>query len=180
MWHKWVLERLDDDQTAVYHRLQKQLRKENLEFSENKVLRYLAAGNFDEDAALETLKANQEFYKEHDLYTLDPDEFRGKLEDEFIVPHKFDKIGRPVVYMRFRFNYPDKHPDMHVVKFLIYMMHKIRERTPKHVDNYILIYDFKDAGWSNFSLSQLSGTIKKVGNQFPETVHKVFVINSGW
>lgn len=51
-WHKWVLERLDDEQTEIYHRFKQTLEEHDIHFSENKILRFLAARNFDEDDAL--------------------------------------------------------------------------------------------------------------------------------
>ena len=66
------------------------------------------------------------------------------------------------------------------MQYFVWSMNNLVAQTPKHIDNYILIYDLKDAGMSNLSLSQMRGVMLKTGSQFPETTYKIFVLNCGW
>lgn len=123
---------------------------------------------------------NVQFYIDNNWSSLNKDDFQRMIEDELLVFHKSDKYGRPIVYMRLRFNFPSKREDREIMLYLLYIMQKVKEVTPQHIDNYMIIYDLKDCGWDNFSLSQVSGVMKKTGSQFPETIYRIYILNSNW
>ena len=106
--------------------------------------------------------------------------FKNKIDSQTIVIHKTDKYGRPIAYMRLRFNIPEDWNDRQMMQYMLWIMKQIKAIMPKHIDNYLLIYDLKDAGWNNFSLQQLSTASKNVGSQFPEAIYKILVLNSNW
>lgn len=180
IWHKWILERLNDEEKKMYHRIKERLEEQDIYCDENKIIRFLAAREFDEEAAMEMLIDNSKFYKENDVEEIHEEEFKKKIESEPIVVHKTDKFGRPLVYFRLRFNHPSDANDRQLMQYMLWIMEKVKAVTPKHIDNYILIYDLKDAGYSNFSMSQMKGASAKVGSQFPETIFKIFILNSNW
>lgn len=180
VWHKWVLERLDDEQKEKYYKVKGQLEKENIYFSENKIIRFLAAKEFDDEEAYDMLIANHNFYKENDVEVLNESEFQTLINNECMVIHKADKYGRPVVYMRLRKNQPSRTTDRQLMQYMLWIMRRIKDAMPKYVDSYVLIYDLKGSGWSNFSVNQMSGAAKSTGSQFPETLYKIIILNSNW
>lgn len=149
-------------------------------FSENSILRFLASRDFDQELAYECLVSNSQFYKLNNVEVLDESEFQTKIDSQTIVCYKCDKYGRPVVYMRLRLNNPDDTTDRQMMQYMLWTMKNIKSKMPKHVDNYLLIYDLKDAGWSNFSLQQVSTASKNTGAQFPEVIYKILILNSNW
>ena len=126
------------------------------------------------------LITNYEFYKKNNVEILYEEEFQNMIDNQMIVPHKTDIYGRPVLYMRLRRAKPSESTDRQLMMYMLWIMSKIKERMPKHVDNYILVYDLKGAGWSNLSISQMSGCAKETGSQFPERMYKIIVLNSNW
>ena len=180
IWHKWIIERCNEDEKKVYFRVKEQLEQQDIHFNENKILRFLGARQFDEEDGLNALIENHKFYEENDCKVFKLEDFEQKIKDQMVVQHNFDKYGRPVVYFRVRYNNPSSSTTRQVMLYLLWSLHKIKEATPKHIDNYLLIYDMKDAGLSNFSISQMNGTIRSLGSQFPETIYKIFVVNYGW
>ena len=180
IWHKWILERLDEEQKEKYYRIKEKLEAENIYFSENKIIRFLAAKEFDDEEAYDLLVANYNFYKENDVEVLNESEFQHLIDNECMVIHKADKYGRPVVYMRLRRNQPKRTTERQLMQYMLWTMRRIKDAMPKHVDSYVLIYDLKGSGWSNFSVNQMSGAAKSTGSQFPETLYKIIVLNSNW
>jgi len=79
------------------------------------------------------------------------EEFPNEMEDAPIVLHKFDFYGRPIVISRVRNIHPGWYTDDSLRTYTTWLNTKIYEAFPKNVDNYIVIYDFKDSGLSNIN-----------------------------
>mmetsp|Transcript_36074 Transcript_36074/g.35671 ORF Transcript_36074/g.35671 Transcript_36074/m.35671 type:complete len:82 (+) Transcript_36074:292-537(+) len=80
------------------------------------------------------LQENVQFYKKHNISrTFDEDEFRVHIDRESIVPHKADKYGRPVLYMRLRLSKPKEDTDdRKLMLYMLWTMKEVSRRMPKH------------------------------------------------
>lgn len=164
----------------MYFRVKQRLEEQEIYFSESKILRFLAAKEFDEEVAYDMLVDNHDFYIRNNVEVLDESEFQYLIDNQTIVHHKSDINGRPVVYLRLRLAKPDETNDRDLMMWMIWIMRQIKDAMPKHVDSYLLIYDLRDSGWGNVSLNQMTGAMKKTGAQYPESIHRILVINPTW
>jgi hypothetical protein len=85
------------------------------------------------------------------------------IDGKLFMSLNFDKYCKPVIYMRPRHNHPNKTTDRQLMQYMLWTMRRIEEVMHKHIDNYLLIYDLKGAGWSNFSVQQMTRAVKGTG-----------------
>ena len=76
IWHKWIIERCTDEEKKIYLKTKQRLEENNMFFSENAILKFLAAKNFDEEIAYECLVKNHTFYKDNNVEVLVESEFQ--------------------------------------------------------------------------------------------------------
>lgn len=180
-WTKWLVERLTPDQLAAYHKFKEMQTIEKYKNDENLLIKFLAARKFNVDDAQKFLQDRIKFLAENNLdWELSKDEFPNEIEDSPVIIHKSDNYGRPLVYNRVGKIFPDRYTDESMRTYTCWLNYEIIKAFPKHVDNYIVIYDFKDSGWSNINYHQLKSVIGGVGSVFPEMIYKIMVIRAPW
>ena len=128
----WIIERCDEEQKEQYYRVKQKLEEQSIYFDENKILRFLSAKEFDEEAAYEMLVDNHDFYIRHNVEVIDQSEIQYLIDNQTIVPHKTDLHGRPVVYLRLRLAKPNETNDRDLMMYMLWTIRKIKDDMAKH------------------------------------------------
>ena len=71
----------------------------------------------------------------------------------FIVCGSMDRVGRPIYFLRIENFDPTKVTEQQLVRFFCWQLDRIAVQMKPNVDQYIMVYDFNNAGYSNFSVN---------------------------
>ncbi len=93
--------------------------------------------------------------------------------------HKTDKYGRPVIWHLMRQNRPNEMSEALLRDFCFYTILSAQKSMPKHIGEYVYVYDVKDLGKKNISMVLCKKLIPQLSINFPEICPMVCVINGG-
>eukprot|EP00164_Ancoracysta_twista_P002221 GFYU01002934.1.p1 GENE.GFYU01002934.1~~GFYU01002934.1.p1 ORF type:complete len:393 (-),score=119.49 GFYU01002934.1:229-1407(-) len=138
--------------------------------------RFMVANGSVPEKAVEQLKAAIKWRKEVEIWELLPDEFKSEAVKGTATWYKFDKFGRPVLYVRPRFHITAKRDLDKSVKMISWIMEHALDRSP-HAQQIVVIYDTRDVGWKNFDNPLTKQGANILQTCYPERLAHLFVIN---
>ncbi|CDW73324.1 UNKNOWN [Stylonychia lemnae] len=166
-WSKWCLERCDEEQKKCYYQLRQRIDEAGLQYlSLNHVVRYVKSFNWNVDEAYDRLVQTEKWRVDNQLMEVDPNDIPAELGMRLVNLYGFDFVGRPLIFLRGRQFDPSK--------------------MKKNVDQYVMIFDLNNVGYSNFDLKQISkmapilsvtkAKFKFLGKNYLEELSKVMDI----
>ena len=124
--------------------------------SDNHILRYCNGHDWITDNILEKIQIAEEMRKSYDCDHLSSELFTELIDMKtFVYNGAHDRIGRPIFWMRFENWVTTTADERETVRFLCWQLDRISVDMPRNVDQLIMVYDFYNTGYSNFSLNHL-------------------------
>ena len=78
----------------------------------------------------------------------------------FFISNSQDKVGRPIYFLRIEKFDPTRVSEEQLVRFFCWQLDKIAVQMKANVDQYIMVYDFNNAGYANFSVNHTKVLVK--------------------
>lgn len=128
--------------------------------TESWLLKHLVANDFNVKGAAETYGNYINFMDENEFWNIEQHEVQSIIDTKYSVIHsRRGNLGRPIIINRVRNNDPNFYTIEELMKYLVWQVMEVRNRMPDNMDTLLVINDFKDAGFSNISMSKLKGSI---------------------
>ena len=119
-------------------------------------MRFFQSYGWEYERVINGFKLCEDTRDEHDCRCIlpnDPDIMVYKPQKSFIFAGHYDKVGRPILFMRFGKFFPEAGTETQLIRYSCWLLDELCRNMKANVDQYIVIYDFEDCGYSNFSLS---------------------------
>ena len=130
---------------------------------------------------LEYIKNGEKARQEFDCVVLREEEFTEELSwNAFVFNNCFDKVGRPIFWLRWGKWFPEANTERQMVRFFCFMVDKIAANMPAHVDQYMMVYDFDGCGYSNFSKSHATTLMPFLQTVFCDRQYCTSIIRLPW
>ena len=118
---------------------------------------------------------------EYDCFYLSASMFQMDwLSKCFKFNHCYDPLGRPIFWCRFEHFQPVANTEREVVRFLCYTMDNVAYNMKPNVDQYVMVYDFNNTGYSNFSKSHTQDILKFLQIVYCDRQYKTFIMRLPW
>ena len=182
-WTKWVLERMTPEQKVMYDKMRELLATEPFPLnclSDNHVMRYLQSLLWDFDITLQYLRDGEERRREYNSTVLHQEMFVEELAwNAFIFNGCYDKVGRPVFFLKWA-NWRTEGDAYQLVRCFSYVLDKMTCAMKPNVDQYVMVYDFEGAGYSNFSLTHAKVIMPYLQTVYCDRQFCTILIRLGW
>jgi len=144
--------------------------------------RFLRARDWDHDKALQMIKNTLEWRKQYKPWSITAEDVKVETQNEGkMYRNGFDKYGRPILYMKPRYDNTGHDQREVKVKNLVYLLEKCDLAAKKNDrEKLTMLVDFKDAsqiyGFGNIKTSKEILAILQ--DHYPETLGVAYICNS--
>ena len=92
---------------------------------------------------------------------------------------KTDKEGRPVMVLRPRLHDPSKHTTEQIASFAVFQI-EVGRRLLGDAKQVCLLFDLKDASYSNFDFNGMKFVIQALQDYYPECLGRCLIVSAPW
>uniref|UniRef100_A0A6B2LES2 CRAL-TRIO domain-containing protein n=1 Tax=Arcella intermedia TaxID=1963864 RepID=A0A6B2LES2_9EUKA len=180
---------MNESQLNSLERLRKEIPPETdpeiLEWcTDANLCRYLRARDWDHDKTLFMLKNSLQWRATYKPHKITAEEVVGELKNKGkMYRGGYDRYGRPILYMKPRYDNTGANEREQKVRYLCYLLEKCHKAAlKKDKEKIVLVIDFKDnnqlSNLSNIKVSQeVLGILQ---DHYPETLGVAFITNAPW
>jgi len=144
-----------------------------------RLLRFLRDERFDVEKALDRMHANARWWVEYGMEGFVEDDEFDEQGPCFVCGK--DRWGQPTLVCRPRVHSAKTEQDSVIaVRRSVYTIQRCIERLPLGCEKFSLIYDVDGVQFANMDINFTRMLLDIVQKQYPERMHRVFVINSNW
>lgn len=103
---------------------------------------------------------------------------KSLIDMDYVKHYGWDKLGRPVVWFQLKKFNPVGPNNEQITRFMVYMLDYIGAVMKANVDQFIMVVDLKDFGYSNFSLEVFKAIANITGTLYSGRMSKAVMLNS--
>lgn len=147
------------------------------------VLRFLRARRFDEEEAFDMLYSMLKFRAEFQNIGVDalhPVMCENELRTGKSFFYKYDKEGRPIVYIRARLHDPSMCDPLENQRYCVLMMEYGKRLLRPPGETVTLVFDMNNASVRNIDIKSVLFMVQTLQSCYPESLGKVLIYKSTW
>ena len=191
-WTKWVLERLDEQQLATYNEYMKLVNQQPVlaKISVNNHLRFLNGSKWNIKTAFDFMMASEKYRIDTKIEETTLDMIQPVVDMNYVVTHGHDRVGRPIMWINIQNYNPNLMTRDQAMHFMCYLIDYAGTLMKPNVDQYLIVCDMLNFGWSKFNMEIMKACIEVSGVSFffpsffqtlySQRVYKVLVLNPGY
>ncbi|KAI9229992.1 MAG: CRAL-TRIO domain-containing protein [Piptocephalis tieghemiana] len=143
------------------------------------LLRYLRAHRWSVPSAKKGLAETLEWRRSYKPDMIPPEEVRVEGETGKTFPSGFDRMGRPIIYMRPRLE-NTKTSDRQL-RYVVFVLERALAMMPPGVETVTLVIDYKGASMRQSpGISTCKSFLHILSNHYPERLGRAFVVDGPW